>query len=161
MADAPRAADFELGYMVGHLIRVSQQVHASLWSSAFGMHGLTSPQFAVLHSLAHENGVDQTTLGERASLDRTTVAQVVTRLTRHGFVARERDEYDGRRNVVRLTSAGRSMYARASHEAYDINERLLASISEDDRRTLVRVLNEIIATDRQQVPSGPGADGQG
>ncbi|MFC4459993.1 MarR family winged helix-turn-helix transcriptional regulator [Pseudonocardia nematodicida] len=140
---------------------MSQQVHASLWSSAFGMNGLTSPQFAVLHALAHEDGLDQTTLGERSSLDRTTVAQIVTRLARHGFVVRERDELDGRRNVVNLTSAGRSAYTKASHEAYAINEKLLERISQDDRMVLVRVLSEIIGSDRYPVAVGNGPAGQG
>jgi MarR family transcriptional regulator, temperature-dependent positive regulator of motility len=147
------AIDFEFGDMVGHLIRVSQQVHATLWSSAFGVHGLTSPQFAVLHVLAREDALDQTTLGERASLDRTTVAQIVTRLARRGFVARARDELDGRRNLVIMTNAGRSAHAAASRGAYEINETLLRSVSAEDRDVLVRVLGEIIADHRWPVPS--------
>lgn len=152
------AIDFEFGDMVGHLIRVSQQVHATLWSSAFGVHGLTSPQFAVLHVLARENALDQTTLGERASLDRTTVAQIVTRLSRRGFVARARDEFDGRRNLVIMTSAGRSAHAQASRGAYEINEKLLRSVSVEDRDALVRILGEIIADHRLPVPSSRSSD---
>jgi MarR family transcriptional regulator, temperature-dependent positive regulator of motility len=149
---APEANDFEFGDMVGYLVRVSQQVHAALWSSAFGVQGLTSPQFAVLHVLAREDALDQTTLGERASLDRTTVAQIVTRLERRGFVVRDRDELDGRRNVVRMTSAGHSAHATASHGANEINETLLRAVSKEDREVLVRVLGEIIAEHGLPVP---------
>ena len=74
--------------MVGFLIRVSQQVHYSLWNASDDVSGLTSPQFAVLHALAHQQPLDQTELGERASLDRSTLANIVTRLSARGFVAR-------------------------------------------------------------------------
>jgi MarR family transcriptional regulator, temperature-dependent positive regulator of motility len=142
--------DFELGDMVGYLIRVSQQVHYSLWQSG-DVNGLTSPQFAVLHVLAHEDPLDQTTLGERASLDRTTVASIVTRLVRRGYLARERDQVDARRNLVTLTEVGRAAHEVALRGAYEINERLLLAISDEDRQALVRILSKVIANHRDDI----------
>jgi MarR family transcriptional regulator, temperature-dependent positive regulator of motility len=144
----PKTVNFEFDDMVGFLIRVSQQVHASLWGSEIGVSALTSPQFAVLHVLAHEDPLDQTTVGARASLDRTTVASVITRLARRQFVARDRDKIDGRRNLVRMTDAGRAAHAVASRAAYNINETLLTSVAQEDRDALIRILSEIILNRR-------------
>ena len=144
---------FELGDMVGYLIRVSQQVHYSLWQSG-DVDGLTSPQFAVLHALAHEEPLDQTALGERASLDRTTVANIVTRLTRRGFVTRQRDRVDARRNLVMLTDAGRAAHGVALRGAYEINEKLLLSTTMKDREELVRILSKLIANHRDDIQLG-------
>lgn len=146
----PRSdSDFELDEMVGYLIRVAQQVHYSLWNSAISVSDLTSPQFAVLHTLAHEQPLDQTTLGERASLDRTTLAAIVTRLSKRGLVTRTRDTEDARRNLVVMTDAGRKVHDVAACGAFEINEKFLLSVSDEDRKVLVRVLNQIIATHRE------------
>ncbi|GAF47479.1 putative MarR family transcriptional regulator [Rhodococcus wratislaviensis NBRC 100605] len=141
-------SNFDLDTMVGYLIRVSQQVHYSLWNSANCVGGLTSPQFGVLHILAHEHPLDQTALGERASLDRTTLAEIVTRLSKRGLVARTRDTGDGRRNLVTITDAGREVHDAAAGGAYEINERFLFAVPPEDREVLVRVLNQIFATHR-------------
>ena len=142
-------SDFDLDTMVGYLIRVSQQVHYSLWNSARDVGGLTSPQFAVLHALAHEHPLDQTALGERTSLDRTTLAEIVTRLSKRGLVARTRDTEDGRRNLVTITDVGREVHDVAAVGAYEINERFLSAVPPEDRELLVRVLSQIIATHRE------------
>jgi MarR family transcriptional regulator, temperature-dependent positive regulator of motility len=140
--------DFELVDMVGYLIRVSQQVHYTLWSSSTEVSGLTSPQFAVLHALAHEQPLDQTRLGERTSLDRSTLANIVTRLSKRGFVARTRDELDARRNMVVMTDAGRKAHDVAARGAYEINEKLLELVPEGDRKALVRILGALISHHR-------------
>ena len=142
--------DFEFADMVGFLIRVSQQAHYSLWNASDDVSGLTSPQFAVLHALAHQQPLDQTELGERASLDRSTLANIVTRLSARGFVARTRDVADARRNLVVLTPAGRRAHKKAVRGAYDINERLLEPVSERDRKALVRILHTLVADHREQ-----------
>lgn len=149
--------DFNLNTMVGYLIRVSQQVHYSLWTSASDVGNLTSPQFAVLHALSHDHPLDQTALGERASLDRTTLAEIVTRLSKRGLVARTRDTEDGRRNLVTITDEGREVHDTAAVGAYDINERFLYAVAPDDREVLVRVLGQIIATHREN-PNLPRPD---
>jgi DNA-binding MarR family transcriptional regulator len=140
--------DFDLTAMVGYLIRVSQQVHHSLWSSSIGVSGLTSTQFAVLHVLSHEEPLDQTRLGELASLDRSTLATIVTRLSRRGFVARARDSGDARRNLVVMTELGRQVHDVAARGAYEINETLLTSVPEEDQKALLRILSALIAYHR-------------
>ncbi len=89
----------------GHLIRRAQQVHYWLWNAQVSSE-VTSPQFAVLYALRAEKNIDQKTLGERVSLDRSTTAEVVARLKARGLIQRFRDPRDGRRNLLRLTAAG-------------------------------------------------------
>lgn len=135
--------DFELRSTVGHLIRVSQQVHYSLWSSHDGDMQLTSPQFAILHVLAHEQPLDQRTLGLRSSLDRSTVADIVSRLTRRGLLECSVDPKDGRRKRVMLSEHGLKTHQLAAISALEINESLLAPVSAADSISLLRILNQI------------------
>lgn len=136
--------DFELRSTVGHLIRVSQQVHYSLWSNKVGDIQLTSPQFAVIHVLAHEQPLDQRTIGLRSSLDRSTVADIVSRLTRRGLLEYRVDPDDGRRKLIMLTKFGYQIHKVAAVSALEINESFLSSISTADRLSLHRILNQIV-----------------
>ena len=71
----------------GHLIRRVQQVHDWLWNAEVSG-TVTSPQFAVLYALRAQQDIDQKTLGERVSLDRSTTAEVLTPLTARGLIRR-------------------------------------------------------------------------
>lgn len=135
--------DFELRSMVGHLIRVSQQVHHSLWSSEIGDIHLTSPQFAILHVLAQEQPLDQRTLGLRASLDRSTVAEIVSRLTLRGLLECTEDPGDGRKKRVALSQYGEEVHRSARVRAFQINEKLLEGVSTADKVSLTRILETI------------------
>src|SRR3954453_7210467 len=73
----------------GHLLRRAQQVHTDLWAAR--VDGLTGPQYATLVAVAGWDDVDQRRAGELASLDKSTLAEVVRRLTLKGWLERVRD----------------------------------------------------------------------
>lgn len=139
-----KVVDFDVKQMVGHLIRVSQQVHYALWLEMMSEEMLTSPQFAVLHALAHDGPLGQRELGDRASLDRSNVADVIARLQRRQLLGRSPDPFDARRKLVALTRTGRQVHDRAVPIANDINEALLAPLDEDEREQLVELLTKIL-----------------
>jgi predicted transcriptional regulator len=85
----------------GHLARRLQQAHYLLWNTMVSEE-ITSPQFAVLNALVAEPGLDQRTVGERVGLDRSTIAEVISRLGRRGLLDKVRDPQDGRRFLLRL-----------------------------------------------------------
>src|SRR5437773_2509028 len=89
----------------GHLLRRAVQVMNQLWDEEVS-HTITSPQFAALNALYSEPNLDQRTLGHRISLDRSTMAEVVSRLSARGLIRTERDTRDGRRKTITLTSKG-------------------------------------------------------
>jgi hypothetical protein len=70
-----------------HLLRRAVQVMNMLWNEEVS-HTITSAQFAALNALYTEPNLDQRTLGQRVSLDRSTMAEVVSRLSaRASFAA--------------------------------------------------------------------------
>ncbi|MET7996377.1 MarR family winged helix-turn-helix transcriptional regulator [Amycolatopsis sp. NPDC005232] len=139
--------EFDLYGMIGHLLRTTQQLHVAIWSDVFPG-GLTSPQFAVLHALAHEGPLTQTTLRSRARLDRSTAADVIRRLVARRLVSQVKDPGDARRRVVRLTSAGRALYAEAAGRAVEVNERMLEGLDTTERKQLVDSLKSLLAHHR-------------
>ncbi len=68
---------------------------------------------------------------------------VLNDLESAGYVERERDERDRRRNVVALTPSGAEALARLNARADAAQDALLAALSEDERRELERLLGLI------------------
>jgi len=132
----------------GHLIRRAQQVHYWLWNAEVSSE-VTSPQFACLYALRAEKNIDQKTLGERVSLDRSTVAEVVTRLTTRGLVARFRDPKDARRNLLRLTPSGLRTTERLTPKAARMNRMLVSALSDCEQQELLRMLNLLVDADER------------
>lgn len=127
----------------GHLARRLAQVHNLLWAT-MASEEITSPQFAVLNGLAQQPDIDQGTLGRQVWLDRSTVADVVSRLVRRGLVARVRDPTDGRRKVLRLTEPGRKAHHKLLARTARMNEVFLAPLSADERVQLIGLLHKVV-----------------
>jgi len=147
----------------GHLIRRAQQVHTWLWNAEVSPE-VTSPQFAVLYALRAETNIDQKTLGERVSLDRSTTAEIAARLTARGLVQRFRDPQDARRNLLRLTPLGLRTTERLIPKAARMNRMLVSVLSECEQAELLRMLNIVVDADetlrkeRQADPGGVRAE---
>lgn len=125
-------AAVDLNSHPGHLARRLQQAHHLLWNTMVSEE-ITSPQFAVLNALVAEPGLDQRTVGERVGLDRSTIAEVVSRLIRRGYLDKVRDPQDGRRYLLRLTDDGLRAHRKLSVRTARMNQVFLAPLSAEER----------------------------
>lgn len=123
----------------GHLIRRAQQVHTALWTAQFDG-DLTGPQYAVLAALSQHGTMDQRTAGHLASLDKSTAADVIARLQRHGWLDRDRDPDDGRRNLLTLTGAARAALRHLTPGAIEVQRRLLEPLDAAGRTWFIQHL---------------------
>jgi DNA-binding MarR family transcriptional regulator len=128
---------------VGHLIRRSQQIHTLLWNAEVSDE-VTSPQVLILVALARNPGVDQRTLGEAVSLDRSTTADVIERLMKRGFLERARDPKDRRRNLLRLTDEGAKLLDTIGPRSEKMNEHLISVLAPADQLELIRLLRQFV-----------------
>ncbi|MBU7575846.1 MAG: MarR family transcriptional regulator [Hydrogenophaga sp.] len=76
--------------------------------------GLTYPQYLAMLVLWENDGVTVSELGERLYLDSGTLTPLLKRLETADLVTRLRDVQDERRVLIRLTTAGRKLKARAA-----------------------------------------------
>ncbi len=129
---------------VGRLVRRAQQVHNRLWGKVVSEE-VTSPQFSVLLALATNPEADQRTIGRAASLDRSTVADVVDRMVRRGYLERRRDPGDQRRNLLRLSAAGHVLVEPLMARARQMNDSLLATLEEGERAEFLRLLTKFVS----------------
>jgi MarR family transcriptional regulator, lower aerobic nicotinate degradation pathway regulator len=136
------ATALPLDTTMGHLLRRAQQVHTSLWGREFNG-DLTGPQYALLSVLTEHAAVDQRSAGRLASLDKSTAADVVARLHRNGWLAREKDPTDGRRNLLSLTTPARAALQQITPRAADIQRQLLEPLTPADREWFTETLARV------------------
>jgi DNA-binding MarR family transcriptional regulator len=110
---------------------------------AFAAAGSSGYLSRLLASLADQGVASQAELSRRTGIDASDVVAAVNELASRGFVTRQRDPQDARRNIVALTASGRKELARLDAVVADIQDRFLAPLSESERRTLLRILGKL------------------
>ncbi|MCF3122269.1 MarR family transcriptional regulator [Streptomyces arenae] len=135
-------AAVDLAAHPGHLARRLQQAHHLLWNTMVSEE-ITSPQFAVLNTLVAEPGLDQRTVGERVGLDRSTIAEVISRLIRRGLLDKVRDPQDGRRYLLGLTDEGRRTHRKLTVRTARMNQVFLAPLSADEQSVFFDLLHRV------------------
>ena len=96
--------------------------------------------YAVLAALEELGPASQATLSDRAGLYRSDLVAVLNELEEHGHVARAPDPDDKRRNVITITRKGRTQLSRLDELIDKAQDELLAPLSADERKELVRLL---------------------
>ncbi|GAA4614635.1 hypothetical protein GCM10023195_63960 [Actinoallomurus liliacearum] len=127
----------------GHLIRRLFQLRTRIWQDMMPC-DLTGPQFTVLGTLYRHGSMDQGTLGQHAGLDKSTAAPIVERLRGRGLLVIRRDSADARRKLVDLTPEGRQMVIKAAPFAAQVDERLLATLTADEREGFFRIAHRVL-----------------
>ncbi|WP_030192603.1 MarR family winged helix-turn-helix transcriptional regulator [Streptomyces sp. NRRL S-87] len=102
--------------------------------------GLRLWHMAVLAALADFGPHAQRDLAQRLAIHPSDTAKVLEELGRLGQVGRERDPSDRRRIVVTLTGPGRAALAELREEALEVQERVLAPLTDAERTQLQALL---------------------
>jgi DNA-binding MarR family transcriptional regulator len=108
-------------------------------------HGLTLMHHAVLSALDDFGPVSQQRLADSVAFDKSHLVGQIDKLEGDGLLTREKDPDDRRRHRVTLTPAGRELTARLRPVALESQERFLGALSADERRTLVSLLQRVLA----------------
>src|SRR5262245_16629902 len=116
-----------------HQLHRAAQCAGDMFQAEINEADLTPRQLAVLTTLADEEGLSQTGLVDRTGIDRSTLADVVKRMQRKGFLQRRRTKEDARAYAVKLTDEGRKVLRNAEPLARKVEERLLASLPARER----------------------------
>ncbi|WP_217236574.1 MarR family winged helix-turn-helix transcriptional regulator [Streptomyces sp. AC555_RSS877] len=136
-------AAVDLSTHPGHLARRLQQAHYLLWNTMVSEE-ITSPQFAVLNALVGEpDRLDQRTVGERVGLDRSTIAEVISRLGRRGLLDKVRDPQDGRRFLLHLTDEGLRTHRKLTVRTARMNQVFLAPLSAEEQSVFFDLIQRV------------------
>jgi len=126
------------------LLRQIHNLVSKCEDRVFSEHELTTEQHAVLMAVKHISGPVRITDIARW-LDRSvnSVSMIVDRMVKAGLVRRVRDRKDRRTVFVTMTSQAEKAYVLASVAGWGLIQEILSPLSDEDKRTLIRLLETL------------------
>lgn len=94
----------------------------------------------VIFELAQQDAVELVDLRQQLRIDAGYMSRILNRFEADGLVVREASEVDARRQVLRLTPAGRAVFDTLDQRSARQVEGLLAEVPEADRQRLVEAM---------------------
>jgi len=105
--------------------------------------GLSIPEWRVMAVLARYEALSAVEVAACTAMDKVRVSRAVARLLHAGILRRETDRMDRRRSELRLSPRGIATHAQIVPFALGVERELLAVLSEEERRSLDRLLAKL------------------
>lgn len=110
--------------------------------------GVTARQVQVLSALSQNEGCSQTDLCEMTGVDRSTMAEIVSRLHKRRLIERRRSKDDARAYVLKLSESGRTLADLGEKSIGNVEESLMTSLSSKARQDLLNILDKLVTAER-------------
>ena len=146
--------------LIEQVMRAQQEVAQTMLSLAepnWLELDLTLPQLKSLMIITASGSMPIHRLAELLHLQRSATSTLVDHLVRLRLFARAEDARDRRRTLVDLTPDGRELVTRLRQGQEDRMRAVMERISDDDLRTMIRVLHtiaEYAATEQEKEAGG-------
>lgn len=140
--DKEATEPFHLSESVSHLLHRIAQLADEHFSGLAG-ESITLRQFAVLAAIAQSPGLSQAELGRAAGIDRSTLADMVARMERRGWIDRTASLLDARAQSVHLSAAGAAKLAETAAHARAADDAILELLPRSKGKTFVGVLTKL------------------
>lgn len=148
---SPERSGIDFGMLpglAGYQLRLAQIAIFRDFAESLGEFDVTPGLFGILVIIEANSGLKQTELARAAHLDRSTVVSVIDNLERRGLVERRPAENDRRSNSLVLTADGTALLKKLKRRVQEHEKRLVEHLSEDERTTLVSLLQKIFPEHR-------------
>jgi DNA-binding MarR family transcriptional regulator len=125
-------------------VRRLHQIFDAEWAKQVGDLNVSSSQYDILLAVQTHSPCSQTRLVEATGVDRSTLADVVRRLTKKGLLRRRRTKEDARAYAVALTPEGVNLLRKLAAVETKVGQRVLEAVDEDFFNTFRLVADTII-----------------
>jgi len=122
---------------------LAQLVSESLHDLYAGPFGLAVTEWRVMAALGRFAPLTASEVGQRIVMDKVAVSRAVARLLDSGRIARDFDDDDRRRSVLRLSEAGYAIYDQIAPLALGFERQMLDGMVEEERALLFRLIDRL------------------
>jgi len=129
-----------------HLMHRVLQLALDIYAEEAGPGGPTQRQFAVMEAVSMKSGLTQTDLVKATGIDRSTLADLVARMTTKGLLARERSSLDARAMAVSLSAEGQALLDAARPRVEAADKRIMGLLPKAKRDGFLELLGELAAS---------------
>ncbi|CAN5297429.1 MarR family transcriptional regulator [soil metagenome] len=126
-----------------HLLHRALQLALDVYAAETGSGAVTQRQYAVLAAVSASDTPSQTDLVRMTGIDRSTLAELISRMIAKGLLGRERSATDGRANHVRPTDAGREAMTAAAPKVQAADARILSVLGGGQREAFLDALAKL------------------
>lgn len=130
-----------------HLLRAGDEMFR-VCREHLEQYNISQGRFAVLMQLnragCSAGASTPAELAEATGVTRATMTGLIDTLARDGYVTREPDPEDRRMTTVTLTASGAALLKTILPTHFERMARLMSSLSEDERKTMLQLLLKII-----------------
>ena len=128
-----------------HLMHRALQLALDIYAEEAGEGGPTQRQFAVMEAVSVKEGLTQTELVRATGIDRSTLADLVARMTTKGLLSRERSTLDARAKAVRLSEEGQALLDAARPKVEAADKRIMGLLPKAKRDGFLDMLADLAA----------------
>lgn len=146
--------------LAGYQLRLAQIAMFRDFAQSLGEFDVTPGLFGVLVIIDSNPGLKQSELARAAHLDRSTVVSVIDNLERRRLVERRPADNDRRSNALVLTPEGLALLKKLKRRVNEHEKRLVENMTEEERVTLVTLLQKIFPEHRVTRPNGRTREGR-
>ena len=140
-----KAMTLELDRFLPYRLSVLSNIVSTAISGAYEKRfGLTIPEWRVMAVLAMTPDLSAAEVAQRTAMDKVAVSRAVASLLRERRIVRRTARADRRRSLLRLSSAGRRVYAQVVPVALAYERDLLAPLSQKDRAFIDRAVRILL-----------------
>ncbi len=132
--------------MPGFLLRVARQRSAAYFEPIAEKYGITPQQYSILRTTHQHPHIDQNDLGERVSLDGSTISEMVKRMEQRGLLQRRSE---GRYRRLTLTDKALKLLRQVHPEVVRSQAQLLSSLTARERDRLMQLLSKLVDADNR------------
>ena len=140
MAHETLKLELFLPYRLNRLAEAVSRDFARLYKERYG---LTRPEWRLLAALGQYGTMTATAVAAHSAMHKTKVSRAVSALETRGWLSRTADSRDRRIEHLELARPGLAAYRNLVPLANAYETRLLARLSDDERRALLTGLSAI------------------
>jgi MarR family transcriptional regulator, lower aerobic nicotinate degradation pathway regulator len=139
-----------------YLIRRLMMISTAMIAEAFEGEDMPVSAWAVLLMIYNHPDIDQSSLAEVVSIDRTNTGRLVDQLEAKGLVERRPNELDRRVWMLRCTPLGQKIRNRLRPRAFATQDKLLSCLKPADRELFIDLMSQVVMANEKYVRPGAG-----
>lgn len=134
---------FDLDTCVAFITNTSAKKLAECFNDRLSQLGITRVQWIALYYMGKYENISQIELGEKMDIKASSVARLIDRMERDGYVVRRRDPKDRRITNLILTEMGKGLREKLLPEGEKMRELASQGLAEEEIEIFKKVLKKM------------------
>jgi len=125
---------------VGFLVRIIDTRVRALYERLTRQDAITPRQFGILLTLNQRETLTLTELARHVSMDRSTLSEMIARMTKRKLISKTENGADARSAKVAITAEGKAVLLKLVEGALNQQRELMEPLTKSERARLVQNL---------------------